>query len=339
MQDADDILFVSYRDTKALLTAADAMRVCEDVYRAQAQGDVVWPDPPSIRLDVAEPFHNHWFVKGVLLKQPAITGVRLYNYFDDGRRNTIGSLGRLGYVLLSDPETGRPLALVDDHWSYGLRSAAAPVVACKWLAPARPRVLGLIGIGMMGTNVLRCLSTLYRFNEIRCTSRRPETRERFAAEWSAALGTKILACDSRETVAAGADIVVGGTTSSEIMCRAEWLKPGSLFISLARRELDPAGWARMDKVVVDSWDFNMRMPVFREMVENGLFGRDRLHAEIQDIVTGASPGRTRENERILIHTCGLASQDIALAHLIYRAAVKAGLGIRLPGARAHRQYQ
>lgn len=333
MTEAPDVLYVSYQDTLKLLTAADAMRVCEDVYRMQARDSVVWSNPPSFRLDVAEPFHNHWFAKCALMKEPAITGVRLYNYFDDGNRNTVGSLERLGYVLLADPRTGYPLALVDDHWSYALRSAAAPVVACKWLAPSRPRVLGLIGIGMMGTNALRCLTTLYKFDEVRCTSRRPETRDRFAAKWSAELGTNVRACDSREEVATGADIVVGGTTSSDIMCRAEWLKPGSVFISLARRELDPAGWARMDKVVVDRWELNMRMPVFRNMVETGLFSRDQLHAEIEEIVTGVKPGRTDDNERVLIHTCGLVSQDIALAHLIYRAALEAGMGIRLPAAR------
>ena len=90
----------------------------------------------------------------------------------------------------------------------------------------------------------------------------------------------------------GADIAVGGTTSSEIMTRAEWLKPGSLFISLARRELDPAGWSRMDKVVLDSWEMNMHMPVFSSMVASGLFRRDQLYAEIHEVaekrVTGIS---------------------------------------------------
>lgn len=330
---APDVLFISYRDTIALLTPEHAMRVCEDVYRMQARGGIVWPAPPTIRLDVAAPFHNHWVVKGVLLKETPATGIRLYNWFDDGTNNNIGSPDRLGYVLLSDPKTGQPLALIDDHWSYPLRSAAAPAVAAKWLAPKRPRVLGLVGIGMMGANALRCLATLYKFDEIRCTSRRPETREAFAAKWSAALGTTVRPCASPQEVATGADIVVGGTTSNDIMCRAEWLKPGCLFISLARRELDPSGWARMNKVVVDSWAFNMRMPVFQAMVETGLFSRDRLYAEIEEIVTGAKPGRTADDERILIHTCGLVSQDVALAEFIYRAAVKAGIGIHLPAAK------
>ena len=140
-------------------------------------------------------------------------------------------------------------------------------------------------------------------------------------------------CDTVEEVVRGADIAVGGTTSSEIMTREQWLKAGSLFISLARRELDPDGWARMDKVVLDSWEMNMRMPVFNAMVEQGLFSRGRLYAEIADIVAGNKPGRAHSDERILVHTTGLVAHDIALAHHIYAKAVEQGRGIRLPAAR------
>ena len=130
----------------------------------------------------------------------------------------------------------------------------------------------------------------------------------------------------------GADIAVGGTTSEDIVSRAEWLKPGATFISLARRELDPADWAKMDKVVIDSWDFNIITKEFKAMVESGQFTRAQLHGEIQDLVAGTRPGRERDDERILIHTTGLVSQDIALAHFLYRKALDEGVGIWLPAA-------
>jgi ornithine cyclodeaminase len=331
--DYPDLLFVPYQDTLDLLTVEDALRVCEDIYHMLARGTVAHSKPPSFKLDVAEGFNNHWHVKSALLKEIPTTGVRLYNYFDDGVRNTVGLLECARYVFLTDPQTGHGLAVVDEHWTYGIRSAAASTLACKWLGPVQPRVLGLVGIGSMGTNALRCLSKLYRFEEIRCTSRRRETREDFARHWSAALGIPVRACDTVEEVVRGADIAVGGTTSSDIMTRQEWLKPGSTFISLARRELDPADWVRMDKVVVDSWEMNMRMPVFSAMVEQGLFSRDRLYAEIQEVVAGRKPGRTHPDERILIHTTGLVAHDIALAHHLYMRAKEQGRGIRLPAAR------
>lgn len=328
----DTILFIPYRDTLELLSAAEAMRICEEVYLMHARGSVVWSSPPSFRLDVSEGYHNHWHVKGVLLKDIPITGVRMYNYYDDGVRNTVGKLDCTRLILLSDPHTGEPLSIVDEHWSYAIRSTAAAVLACKWLAPSNPKILGLVGVGTMGTNALRCLLSLYTFDEIRCTSRRPETRAVFSDTWSSQLGIPVRPLDTVEAVARGADIVVGGTTSTDIMCRETWLKPGCTFISLARRELDPADWATMDKVVVDNWHLNTLQDAFKNMLDSGQFSRQQLWGEIPEVVAGKKAGRERDQERIFIHTTGLVSQDIAIAHYLYTQATEKGLGVRLPSA-------
>jgi alanine dehydrogenase len=332
MSESKGVLFVPYRDTLALLSVDDALRICEEVYGMHARGSVVLSNPPSFKLDVADGFNNHWHVKSVFLKELPATGVRLYNYYDDGMRNTVGGLGNTRYIVLSDAHSGEPVAIVDEHWSYAIRSTAAATIACKWVGPRQPRVLGLVGIGSMGTNALRCLTTMYKFEEVRCTSRRPETRSAFAQKWSQALGIPVLAKDSVEEVVSGADIAVGGTTSGEVVSRESWLKPGCTFISLARRELDPAGWSKMDKVVIDSWEFNMLQREFRRTVETGMFSREQLHAEIHQLVSGEKRGREHDDERILIHTTGLVSQDVALAHFSYRNALEKGLGLWLPRA-------
>jgi alanine dehydrogenase len=328
----EGVLFVSYAETLRLLSVADALAICEQVYLMHARDSVVLSNPASFKLDVADGFHNHWHVKSAFLKDIPATGVRLYNYYDDGVRNTVGGLDCTRYIVLSDPKSGAPLAIVDEHWSYAIRSAAAAAIACKWVAPRNPKILGLVGVGTMGSNSLRCLSTMYKFEEIRCTSRRPETRHAFAEKWSRDLGIPVLAKDSVEEVVRGADIAVGGTTSGEIVTREAWLKPGSTFISLARRELDPAGWTKMDKVVIDSWEFNMLQREFRRMVDAGLFSREHLYGEIHELVSGKKRGRESDQERILIHTTGLVSQDVALAHFLYRRAAAEGVGLRLPSA-------
>jgi alanine dehydrogenase len=328
-----DILYVPYKDTLDLLSVDDAMSICEDVYKMHARDTIQWSKPPSFKLDVEAPFHNHWHVKGAMLKDIPITGVRLYNYFDDGKYNNVGYLDCARYIVLSDPKTGHALSIIDEHWAYAVRSTAAAVIACKWLGPAKPKTLGLIGIGTMGVNSLRCLLTLYSFEEIRVTSRRPETRTAFAEKWSKELGIPVIPVETPKEVAMGADIVVGGTTSTDIICEEDWLKPGSTFISLARRELNPAGWSKMDKVVIDNWDLNYLQPFFKEMADTGVFTREMLHGHIHDVVAGAKPGRESPDERILIHTTGLVSQDIAICHSIFRKAQEKGLGITLPAAR------
>jgi alanine dehydrogenase len=327
-----DVLFISYDDCLELLTIEETMRICEGVFRMHARGTVYPPIPPAFKLD-DESFHNHWHVKSVLLKEIPITGVRLYNYYDDGNLNTVGTLGCNRYVVLSDPATGHALAFVDEHLSYGWRSAAAAALTCKWVGPARPKILGLVGVGSMCASVMQCLLTLYNFEEIRVTSRRKDSRESFANNWSAKLGIPVRAFDNNEDVVAGADVAVGGTTSAEVMIYESWVKPGAVVISLARQQFELAGFAKMDKVIVDDWDLNVRNHHFKLMVESGLFCRERLHADIPQLVAGLRAGRERADERILVHTTGLVSQDVAICHWLYEQAKAKGLGITLPAAR------
>lgn len=326
----DGVLFVPYRETLDLLSIEDALQVCEDVYRMHARGTVHWSRPPSWKLDVGEPWHNHWHVKGAFLEDIPTTGVRMYNYYDDGERNTVGRLECARYILLTDPKTGHAKSIVEEHWAYAIRSIAAAVLPLKWLGPSNPKVLGLVGVGTMGMNALRCLDTMYDFEKVVCTSRRPETRNDFADKWSKELGIEIEPLETIEEVVRASDIGIGGTTLTEIVAREEWVKPGATYISLARREMDPAGWSKFDKVVIDDWAANMMNREFVEFVEAGVFSREQLHAEICDVVTEKMPGRESDDERILIHTTGLVSQDIAICHHIYEKAKARSGGLALP---------
>jgi len=327
----DTILFISYEDTLQLLTAEDALQAVEDVYGMHARNAVVFSTPPSFKMDVAD-FSNFWHVKGCLLKEVPIAGVRMYSYFDNGEYTTVGNNDSTRLIVLSDPTTSLPLAIVDEHWSYGLRSSAAAVIGCKWLAGKDPKKLALIGVGTMCSTALRCLVSMYDFDEITCTSRTPGTRAAFAEIWSKELGVPVVPCDNAEQAVRDADIVVGGTTAGEVTCKWEWLKPGVTFISLAKREIDEEGWANMDKVVLDDFSLNYRIPWFKELVDNGTLPESGVYGEMWEIASGAKPGRSSEDESVLIHTTGLVSQDIAIAHLIYSRALASGSGIRLPRA-------
>ena len=326
----DGVLFIPYRDTLKLLSVEEAMQVCEDVYHMHAQGSVQWSAPPSWKLDVDAPWHNHWHVKGAFLPEVPTTGVRMYNYYDDGVKNTVGQLECARYILLTNPTTGHAEAIVEEHWTYAIRSTAAAILPLKWMAPNAPKVLGLVGIGTMGVNCLRCLLPMFKFEKIVCTSRRQETRDAFAKKWSAELGIPVEPVGTIEEVVRAADIGIGGTTSTEIIARENWVKPGATYISLARREMDPAGWQAFDKVVIDGWDVNIITKEFKAMIDEGQFSRAQLHGEIGDVVSGKVAGRENEAERILIHTTGLVSQDIAMCHFVYQKAKERGVGIKLP---------
>jgi ornithine cyclodeaminase/alanine dehydrogenase-like protein (mu-crystallin family) len=334
----EKVTFIDYATTVKLLSVSEAMNICQDVYEMHSRHSVIWSDPPSQKLNTPAPFHNHWHVKTAVLKEAPVAGVRLYSYFDDGQRNTVGQLDCTRYIVISDPATAKPLAILDEHWTYAIRSAAAAIVALKWLGPKSPKTLGLVGIGTMGENCLRCLTLLYKFEQIVCTSRRPETRNAFAKKWSSKLGIKVNPVASAEEVVRASDIAVGVTTRTDIVSRENWVKKGGTFISMARREMDPAGWAKFDKTVVDDWDVNLTVPEFRDMLQAGQFDRSRLHADIGQIVASQKPGRQSPDERILIHTQGMVSHDIGIAWWVYKKALEKGLGIPIPTAVAQAEF-
>jgi len=61
-----------------------------------------------------------------------------------------------------------------------------------------------------------------------------------------------------------------------------------------------------------------------------LLTRDTLYAELGEIVAGLRPGRESPDERILFWHRGLATTDLAVAHLIWRRAEALDLGVVLP---------
>jgi ornithine cyclodeaminase len=88
----------------------------------------------------------------------------------------------------------------------------------------------------------------------------------------------------------------------------------------------------MDKIVVDDLG-QFRAGAFgalRPHIDAGLISEASVHAELCDIVTGAKPGRERDDETILFWHRGLSLSDIALGAAMLGKARSMGLGQELP---------
>jgi ornithine cyclodeaminase len=87
----------------------------------------------------------------------------------------------------------------------------------------------------------------------------------------------------------------------------------------------------MDKIVVDDWGQATVGPygALRAHVDQGLLTRERVYAELGQIVAGNMPGREHADERILFWHRGLATTDVAVAYLVWRRAEALGAGTLL----------
>jgi ornithine cyclodeaminase len=215
-----------------------------------------------------------------------------------------------------------------------MRTGAVTALGAKHLARKTSKILGHIGARGTAYWNVRLLDHFFDFDEIRVHSRRPESRNEFAAKLSADLGKPVTAVDDWRSCVEGADIVVEASRLPEPqpLLKTEWIKPGALVIpygTMSAVELSLTDI--MSKIVVDDWGQAKggKFGALRAHVETGRLSEQTLHAELGQIAAGHAVGRERDDETILFWHRGLSLSDIALGKAMLSKAHANGIGQRL----------
>lgn len=259
-------------------------------------------------------------------------GVKVVGDFVDNY--TLGLPSELAILLLFDPRTGIPKAMLDASGITDMRTGAVTAIGAKHLARPDSKVLGHIGSRGTAYWNVRLLNHLFDFDEIRVHSRRPESRNAFADRLSKDLGKTVIATDNWEDCVVGADIVVEASRliEPEPLLKTAWIKPGALVVpygTMSAIELSLTDI--MSKLVVDDWGQckQGKFGSLRAHVEAGKLSETTLHAELGQIVAGLRPGRESPDETNLLWHRGLSLSDIALGHAMLEKADRLGFGQRL----------
>jgi alanine dehydrogenase len=324
-------LYLSDADVRALLDVRAVLDVVEASFVDLHEKRIAWPEPRLFRLDLEQPARARYHVKSAALPDHGVSGVRVVGYrvFPDG--SGTGRDDNMRYVLLHDPVSGQPLAILDEHTSYGIRSAASGVVAAKYLARPESSIVGLVGAGKLMRSALLALAALFPLRQARVTSRSPESRQRFASQMGHEVpGVEIVPVETATDACQAADIVMSATTARRNLMFDADFAPGVFVCGLGQQEIAADAFQAFDKVLVDNWEQARLLSDFQTMVQSGAFDHSRLYAELPAVIAGAVPGRTGTRERILVRTEGLVNQDVAVSHWLYQQARQRGLGIPLP---------
>ena len=323
--------FLSGPDIDALgIPNADIVAAVEGAVRAHGEGRVVVE--PRVHLVPDPGGAGHFNVLRGHLSEPGVSGVKVVGDFVPNY--AAGLPSELGLLTLYDPGTGVPLSIMDATMITACRTGAMTAVGARYLARPDSRVLGHVGArGTAFWNVV-LLDEMFDLDEIRVTSRRPESREAFARQLAAVCRGRVQVAATAEEACDGADILVEASrlTEPEPLLRTAAVKPGAFVVpygTVSAVELDLLDV--MDKVVVDDWREAQsgRFGALRRQVDSGRLSAASLYAELGQIVTGRLPGRERADERILLWHRGLAILDIAVGLAILRRAEQEGVGTML----------
>jgi alanine dehydrogenase len=326
--------FLSGADVDGLaIGPADAIAAVESVVEAHGRGRTVFEPRTHLVPDNGGAGHFN-VLRGHVstLGEHGISGIKVVGDFVPNY--LVGLPSELAMVTLFDPMTGVPLAVMDGTLITEMRTGAMTAVGAKHLARADSRILGHVGARGTAFANVTMLDGLFPLDEIRVTSRRPESREAFAARLREVTATPVRAVATADEAFDGADILVEASRLEEPspLLRTAAVRPGAFVVpygTVSAVEIDLLDV--MDKVVVDDWREARagRFGALRAHVDTGRLTEQSLYAELGEIVSGRKPGRERPDERILFWHRGLSILDVALAHLILTRAEAAGTGTML----------
>jgi len=83
------------------------------------------------------------------------------------------------------------------------------------------------------------------------------------------------------------------------------------------------------KIIVDDLEHNSFSGEINVPLTKGLISKKDVYGEIGEIILGKKPGRTSQDEITVFASTGIAIQDIAVAEIAYKKALKKGFGIKI----------
>lgn len=317
-------LYLSRADVEAVgLPMADIIDALESMFREKGEGRVEMP--PKLDLHTRPDSFIH--AMPAYIPSLRAAGMKWVSGFPDNPKQGLPYIS--GLVVMNDPDTGIPLAVMDATWITAKRTGAATAVAAKYLARPESSSVGIVACGVQGRSNLEALSCCFDLERVQAFDAVAEAATTFAREMAEAVEAEIEVVDSPRAAMAGMDLVV---TSGPILqnpspvIEAGWLTEGAFACPL---DFDSywqgEAFREADKLATDD---AAQLDHFRTC---GYFGdTPPPYADLGEIVAGTKPGRESPGERAICVNLGLALDDVATAAVLYERAVAAGIGTHLP---------
>ena len=323
---ASDTLLLSYEDVQKFIGMGEVVEIVEDVFRQHGLGRVAMP--AKITLDM-RPFGYDSSMNAMpaFIEKLDIAGLKWIGGFEANPPRGLPYV--MGMLILAEPLSGKPLAVMEASWITAMRTGASAAVAAKYLAPEGAKVAAIIGAGVQGRTSLSALDTAMDLEEVRIADISADALSRFMDDMTGKVGVNLKKADSAEEAVTGADIIVTATTADDPLVMESWVQPKALVVSLGTYpELEESLVLSASKLVVDSWAQTKHRGEFARLYARGEINDDSIYAELGSIVAGKKARREKEDGRIVVCPIGMGSEDVAVAETIYDRARESDLGQR-----------
>lgn len=324
------MLVLSAKDQQQLLTMKESIEAVAIALSEYSKGNA--PSPERIFLPVPSAEGTSIFMPSLVEPAKGL-GVKFVSIFPENKK--IGKKTLYGVFILSDVQTGEPLALLEASYLTALRTGAASGLATKYLSRQNAKVLAMIGTGAQAWGMVRAILAVRPIERIHLFNRNPARAKEFAEEIKQDLGSlcpEILIMPEADRAVEGADIISTATNSATPVFSERSLNSGVHINAVGAfrphmQEIPTRVVQASSKIVVES-----RTGALEETgdllipIQEGFMTADDIYAELGDIVNGRKNGRERENEMTLFKSVGLAAMDVVVARWMHERAVERKMG-------------
>ena len=322
---SNKLLYLSQDEvTNVELTMREIIEALEVAFMEKGEGRTEMPPKPGIH-----PGGGDNFIHAMPAYIPALkaAGVKWVSGFPENYNRGLPYI--TGLLILNDPETGMPVAVMDCVWITAMRTGAATALSARYLARPESSVAGMLGCGVQGRTNVEALNVLFPLKKVMAYDVISEAVDRYADEIGSRFDLEVIPVATPREAVTGCDIVV---TSGPILkkphatIQSGWLEEGA-FASL----VDFDSYWHADAMRETTKFCTDDTQQLRHYQQTGYFQEiPPLHADLGELVAGQKPGRETASERTMTANLGLALDDMAVAPIIYRKAVEKGLGTWLP---------
>lgn len=147
------LLYLSQADVEAVgLTMADVIEALEAMFHEKGAGWVEMSPKPGIHT------RPDAFIHAMPAYIPALesAGIKWVSGYPESQKRGLPYI--TGLLVLNDPDTDVPLAVMDCVWITAKRTGAASAVAARYLARPDSEVVGILGCGVQGRSNLEALN-------------------------------------------------------------------------------------------------------------------------------------------------------------------------------------
>ncbi len=313
---------------RKMLTLNDVIPAIESAYLAASQQQAQLY--PVVREPLAS--GGVFGIKSGYWPDRESLGLKVAGYWPQNRARGLDN--HQAMVVLVEPATGVPRAIIDGNFITAIRTSAAGAIGLRYLARPDSETALVVGTGVQAEAQVRALDWWQRGIKVTVFEPLDTDGQPMAKAFCDRLTDSGIPCRPAallENAVHTSDVVVTTTPARKPLFHRDWLAPGAHINAMgadtAGKQEHQIATLRDSLVIVDDWAQASRLGECQHAVAAGLFTEQQHPPSIGDVIAGTAAGRTDSRQLTLFDATGLALQDLAAAELGARMAEERGAGI------------